>query len=111
LRRQVLRLRRGLRRRPLVARHRRSHSDGDQPLLIPRVDPRAVHSHARTDPRTPSLWVYFTPEVTATAISLYYYLAVIRALYMRMPAELQLAPVGGSPPREALLQSTVAARA
>jgi NADH:ubiquinone oxidoreductase subunit 2 (subunit N) len=47
--------------------------------------------------------------VIATAISLYYYLAVIRALYMRMPAELQLAPAGGSPPRETLLQTAVAA--
>jgi NADH-quinone oxidoreductase subunit N len=55
------------------------------------------------------LWWLVIAGVTATAISLYYYLAVIRALYMRMPAELQLAPVGGSPPREALLQSTVAA--
>jgi NADH-quinone oxidoreductase subunit N len=55
------------------------------------------------------LWWLVIAGVIATAISLYYYLAVIRALYMRMPAELQLAPVGGSPPREALLQSTVAA--
>ena len=55
------------------------------------------------------LWWLVIAGVIATAISLYYYLAVIRALYMRMPAELQLAPVGGSPPREALLQSSVAA--
>jgi NADH-quinone oxidoreductase subunit N len=47
--------------------------------------------------------------VAATAISLYYYLAVVRALYMRSPAELSLAPVGGSPPRDWLLQGTVAA--
>jgi hypothetical protein len=33
---------------------------------------------------------------------------VIRALYMRMP-DVQLAPAGGSPPREALLQTTVLA--
>jgi NADH:ubiquinone oxidoreductase subunit 2 (subunit N) len=44
--------------------------------------------------------------VIATAISLYYYLAVIRALYMRMP-EIRLAPAGGSPPREAVLQTSV----
>ena len=47
--------------------------------------------------------------VVATAVSLYYYLAVIRALYMRTEVELQLAPAGGSPPREALLQASVAA--
>src|ERR671922_261711 len=43
--------------------------------------------------------------VVATAVSLYYYLGVVRALYMRTGAELQLAPVGGAPPREALLQT------
>ena len=44
--------------------------------------------------------------VAATAVSLYYYLGVIRAMYMRPPVELQLAPVaGGSPPRELLLQT------
>jgi NADH:ubiquinone oxidoreductase subunit 2 (subunit N) len=47
--------------------------------------------------------------VIGTAISLYYYLSVIRAMYMRMPAELQLAPAGGSPPREALLSTSVVA--
>jgi NADH-quinone oxidoreductase subunit N len=46
--------------------------------------------------------------VAATALSLYYYLAIIRAMYMRSEAELQLVPVrGGSPPRELLLQSAV----
>jgi NADH-quinone oxidoreductase subunit N len=45
--------------------------------------------------------------VVATLISLYYYLAVIRALYMRSPLEMQLAPSGGSPPREVLLGSSV----
>ena len=45
--------------------------------------------------------------VVATLISLYYYLAVIRALYMRSPLEVQLAPTGGSPPREALLSASV----
>ena len=45
----------------------------------------------------------------ATAVSLYYYLGVIRAMYMRPSAELQLAPAGGSPPRESLLQSGVIA--
>jgi NADH-quinone oxidoreductase subunit N len=45
--------------------------------------------------------------VVATLISLYYYLAVIRALYMRSPLEMQLAPTGGSPPREVLLGASV----
>jgi NADH-quinone oxidoreductase subunit N len=47
--------------------------------------------------------------VVATAVSLYYYLAVVRAMYMRPAAELQLAPTpvaGGSPPRDALLQGS-----
>ena len=54
-------------------------------------------------------WWLVIAGVIATAISLYYYLAVVRSLYMRMPAELQLAPAGGSPPREGLLQASVAA--
>jgi NADH-quinone oxidoreductase subunit N len=54
------------------------------------------------------LWWLVLAGVIGTAISLYYYLAVIRALYMRMP-DVQLAPAGGSPPREALLQTTVLA--
>jgi NADH-quinone oxidoreductase subunit N len=48
--------------------------------------------------------------VVATAVSLYYYLAVVRAMYMRPAAELQLgaAPVaGGAPPRDALLHTSV----
>jgi NADH-quinone oxidoreductase subunit N len=48
--------------------------------------------------------------VAFTAVSLYYYLGIIRAMYMRSSEELQLAPVvGGSPPRELLLQSAVVA--
>jgi NADH-quinone oxidoreductase subunit N len=43
----------------------------------------------------------------ATLVSLYYYLGIIRALYFRSPLELSLAPTGGSPPREALLQTGV----
>jgi NADH-quinone oxidoreductase subunit N len=54
-------------------------------------------------------WWLVIAGVIATAISLYYYLAVVRALYMRMPAELQLAPAGGSPPRELLLSGSVVA--
>src|SRR5256714_11001534 len=45
--------------------------------------------------------------VVATLVSLYYYLAVIRALFMRTGAELQLAPAGGAPPPERLLQTCV----
>jgi len=54
-------------------------------------------------------WIWLViVGVAATAVSLYYYLGVIRAMYMRPAEELQLAPVGGSPPRELVLQSTVA---
>jgi NADH-quinone oxidoreductase subunit N len=45
--------------------------------------------------------------VVATLVSLYYYLAIIRALYMRSPFEMQLAPTGGSPPREFMLGTAV----
>jgi len=48
--------------------------------------------------------------VVATAVSLYYYLAVVRAMYMRPAAELELrtaAVAGGAPPRDALLQTSV----
>jgi NADH-quinone oxidoreductase subunit N len=51
-------------------------------------------------------WWLVLAGVIATAISLYYYLAVIRSLYMRMP-DVQLAPAGGSPPREEVLQASV----
>jgi NADH-quinone oxidoreductase subunit N len=44
--------------------------------------------------------------VAATALSLTYYLGIVRALYMR--DELRVAPAGGSPPREGLLQLVVA---
>jgi NADH-quinone oxidoreductase subunit N len=45
--------------------------------------------------------------VVATLVSLYYYLAVVRAMYMRPSAELRLAPAGGAPPREPLLHIAV----
>ena len=45
--------------------------------------------------------------VVATAVSLYYYLAVIRSLYMRPGSALAL-PVGGQPPRELMLSAAVA---
>jgi NADH:ubiquinone oxidoreductase subunit 2 (subunit N) len=47
--------------------------------------------------------------VAATALSLYYYLGVVRALYMRSELELRPAAAGGSPPREGLLQASVVA--
>ncbi len=53
------------------------------------------------------LWLVIV-GIAATAVSLYYYLAVIRALYMRPSAELQFA-AGGSPPRDLLLQLGVIA--
>ena len=45
--------------------------------------------------------------VLATLVSLYYYLGLVRAMFMRRTEDLQLAPIGGSPPREALLQTGV----
>jgi NADH-quinone oxidoreductase subunit N len=45
--------------------------------------------------------------VLATLVSLYYYLGVVRAMYMRPSAELAIA--GGSPPRETLLHVAVGA--
>jgi NADH-quinone oxidoreductase subunit N len=47
--------------------------------------------------------------VLATLVSLYYYLGLIRAMFMRRTEDLQLAPIGGSPPRDVLLQSSVLA--
>jgi len=45
--------------------------------------------------------------VVATLVSLYYYLGVVRAMFLRRTEDLQLAPLGGSPPRETLLQVAV----
>jgi NADH:ubiquinone oxidoreductase subunit 2 (subunit N) len=39
----------------------------------------------------------------------YYYLGLVRAMFMRRTKDLQLAPIGGSPPRDALLQTGVLA--
>jgi NADH-quinone oxidoreductase subunit N len=47
--------------------------------------------------------------VAATAISLYYYLNVVRAMYMRSGTEFRPAVAGGSPPRDPLLVTAVAA--
>jgi NADH-quinone oxidoreductase subunit N len=48
-------------------------------------------------------WWLIVAGVIATMISAYYYLGIVRAMYFRDAAELQLAPAGGSPPRELLL--------
>ncbi len=53
------------------------------------------------------LWLVIV-GIAATAVSLYYYLAVIRALYLRPSAELQFVS-GGQPPRDLLLQLGVLA--
>jgi NADH-quinone oxidoreductase subunit N len=53
------------------------------------------------------LWWLIIAGVIATAISLYYYLGVIRALYLRPGVELKPVIVGGSPPRDPLLHSAV----
>jgi NADH-quinone oxidoreductase subunit N len=47
--------------------------------------------------------------VIATAVSLYYYLGIVRSLYMRPGRSLGLAPAGGQPPRDALLTTAVVA--
>ena len=54
-------------------------------------------------------WWLVIAGVIGTVISVYYYLAIIGAMYFRSGAELQLRPAGGSPPREALLTTGVAA--
>lgn len=53
-------------------------------------------------------WIWLViVGVAATAVSLYYYLAVVRAIYMRTPGEVGMAPAGGSPPRDLLLDAGV----
>jgi NADH-quinone oxidoreductase subunit N len=47
-------------------------------------------------------WWLIVVGVIATMVSAYYYLGIVRAMYFRDRAELQLAPAGGSPPREAV---------
>ena len=45
-------------------------------------------------------WWLIVVGVVATMVSAVYYLAVVRAMFLRDSAELQLAPAGGSPPRD-----------
>ena len=54
-------------------------------------------------------WWLVLVGVAATALSLAYYLNIVRWLYMRSGAELRLAPAGGSPPREPALGVAVTA--
>ena len=56
-------------------------------------------------------WWLVLVGVLATAVSIAYYLNVVRWLYMRTGPELRLAPAGGSPPRDAALAVAVAALA
>jgi NADH-quinone oxidoreductase subunit N len=53
-------------------------------------------------------WWLIVVGVVATMVSAAYYLAVVRSMYFRDSAELQLAPAGGSPPRDLPLQTGVA---
>ncbi len=54
-------------------------------------------------------WIWLViVGLAATAVSLYYYLGVVRALYMRPGAEAQLV-AGGSPPPERALHAAVVA--
>jgi NADH-quinone oxidoreductase subunit N len=48
-------------------------------------------------------WWLIVVGVVATMVSAYYYLGIVRAMYFRDAAELQLAPAGGAPHRELLL--------
>jgi NADH-quinone oxidoreductase subunit N len=48
-------------------------------------------------------WWLIVAGVIATMISAYYYLGIVRAMYFRDAAELQLAPAGGSPRQDLLL--------
>lgn len=54
-------------------------------------------------------WWLVLVGVAATAVSLAYYLNVVRWLYMRSGTELRLAPAGGSPPRDLALGVAIAA--
>ncbi len=54
-------------------------------------------------------WWLVLVGVAATALSLAYYLNIVRWLYMRSGTELRLAPAGGSPPRELALGIAVTA--
>jgi len=53
-------------------------------------------------------WIWLViVGLAATAVSLYYYLGVVRAIYMQTPGELGIAPAGGSPPRDLALDAAI----
>ena len=54
-------------------------------------------------------WWLIVVGVVFTMVSAAYYLAVVRAMFMRDSTELQLAPAGGSPPRDTTLALGVGA--
>ncbi len=54
------------------------------------------------------IWLVIVGAV-ATAVSLYYYFGLVRALYSRPGGSLQVVPAGGQPPRELMLHGAVAA--
>jgi len=54
-------------------------------------------------------WWMVVIGVVASMVSAAYYLAVVRAMFMRDSVELQLAPAGGSPPRDLALGTAVVA--
>jgi NADH-quinone oxidoreductase subunit N len=54
-------------------------------------------------------WWLIVVGVVFTMVSAVYYLAVVRAMFLRDSAELQLAPSGGSPPRDPALATAVGA--
>jgi len=56
-------------------------------------------------------WWLVLVGVLATAVSIAYYLNVVRWMYMRAGTELRLAPAGGAPPRDSTLGIAVAASA
>ena len=52
-------------------------------------------------------WWLIVVGVVGTMVSAAYYLGVVRAMFMRESAELQLLPAGGSPPRDRPLEAAV----
>ncbi len=52
-------------------------------------------------------WWLIVVGVVGTMVSAAYYLAVVRSMFLRDGAELQLAPAGGSPPRDLALRTGV----
>jgi NADH-quinone oxidoreductase subunit N len=53
-------------------------------------------------------WWLIVAGVIGTIVSAAYYLAVVRSMFLRDRVELQLAPAGGSPPRDLALGTGVA---